>query len=174
MTYIKNTALVPEIIRFYTISQPVYSASWYIQGGVLHFDYNSPNITLDDPTNLCSLDTDAWTLPIGDYDIDLKWKVTYSSTPTSQANIITNTGISPAKYVGSGTVTSLSANNFKAIQTGNTNVLDITGSFLCRITNANAAIKFTSHPFTSGSGGSNISSTNEYTVICKRYPLNTF
>lgn len=175
MTYIISTSSAPEMILFYTNSQNVYPANWYFQGGVLHFDYNSPNITLHDPTGLCTFVTDAWTLPVGDYDIYLNWKVTYSSAPTSQSNSITNTSISPAKYVGSGAVTSLSSGNFKASKIGeNTNALNIEGSFLCRITNANAAIKFNSHPFTSSTGGSNISSTNEYTVVAKRYSLNTF
>ena len=175
MSYIISTSSSPETILYYTNSQNAYPAAWYFQGGVLHFDYNSPNTTLNDPTGLCTFLTDAWTLPIGDYDINLKWKVTYSSAPTSQSNAISGAAILPAKYVGTGTVTSLSAGNFKSFNTGeNTNSLIIEGSFLCRITNSNAAIKFNSHPFASNSGGNSISSTNEYTVVAKRYNLNTF
>ena len=176
MTYVINTNSSPETILFYTTAQNVYPASWYFQGGVLHFDHNSPNITLNDPTGLCAISVDAWTLPVGDYDISLKWKVTYSSAPTSQSYAISNYAISPIKYTGNGTVTSLSAGNFKSFRAGeNTNSLIIEGSFLCRIKNSNASIRFNPHPFTSSNGGgSNISSINEYKVIAKRYDLNTF
>lgn len=175
MTYIiQTTSSSPDLIKFYTNAQPVYSADWVFQSGILHFDYSTPNITLDDPTGLCTIAVDAWTLPVGDYDINLRWKITYSQEPISQANYISNTNINPTRYTGTGTVTSLSSGRFRANRSGNVNVLDISADFLCRVSNSNASIKFTSHPFTSSTGGSNMSSTNEYIVNAKRYPLNTF
>ena len=176
MTYIINTSSAPEIIRYYTNATPPYPAAWYVQGGVLMFDYNSPNTTMSDPTGLCAINSDAWTLPVGDYRIKLKWRLTYSSTPTSQSYNISRKLINPVRYLGSGTVTSLEKNYFSAYIVGEyLNSLNIEGEFLCRITNANASIKFSSHPFSTSQGGTtNLSSTDEYNVIAERYPVNTF